>query len=174
MKLMNIFDYIKRHPLLYLAFCCVAFVLVYYEVVYAVSPEQARLLAQVKEWGDKSIKSILVEPYEPMGKTFKKKLTSQLDLKKVPGFLASADTKPVVGGHVMTPYECTLTFVSEDGSSLKVLAEVFSDKPTDAYLSNNFWTENKDGTYTQWAMKPVYVPQFGAWLIQNAPEGSRY
>lgn len=180
MKWKYLIDLIKKHPFLFVFLFVFYLIIVFggiayqnYEDEYSVSPEQARLLIQVKEWGNKSIKSILVEPYEPMGKIFKKEILNPIKLKKVPKFLSCADTKPAVGGHVQTQYECTLTFVSKDGSSFKVLAQICSDKPNDAYLGNNFWTVYKDGTYGQWGMKEVYVPGFGDWLIRNALEGIR-
>ncbi len=158
--------------IIYALFCMVLFLSIYYWMRYSVSPEQARLLAQVKDLAKAPIKSIVVEQYELSNKSFRTEISKSPEIKDVQSFLMNADTKPVVGSHVWPIYKCTLTFVLNDGKNVKCLGEVFSDKQSDLYLYNNFSKLLDHGTYVAGAMKPVYVGGFGSWLINKAPKGN--
>jgi hypothetical protein len=134
------------------------------QVQQSVSPKQASLLNEIRDVAKKPIKSVVIEPAEPpelSPKRFRKEIIKPFEMKLIGIFLNNATTAPPPGGHVQVPYECTLSFVTRDGLNLKVLAEVDSDKPNDAYLANNFYIRDKNGYFTKWGMKPIYVPGLG-------------
>ncbi|HUO58431.1 MAG TPA: hypothetical protein VMV05_09690 [bacterium] len=133
--------------------------------------EQSMLLDEIKELTEKPINSVLVEPYESSSKKFRKEIKKSDEVKKVADFLKNADKKPTVGGHVLPIYECTVTFISKDKKSTKLLVQVFSDKPSDAYLYHMVSIYDKKGDSSRWATKPVYVAGFGSWLRSEEPGG---
>jgi hypothetical protein len=128
-------------------------------------------MGEIKKIVSEPIKSLIIEPYDLVPKNFKNEISNIKDLKDVQSFLVNVDVKPVVGGHVYPLFYYKVTFVLVDGTNFKFFVNVYSDKPTDAYFSDNFYTQDKDGDWSQWAMKPVFVPGLGEWLAQKEPRG---
>jgi len=138
----------------------------------SISPEQGKLLTEVKGLVNKPVKSIDIEPFDLSTKRFRTEMVKPEDISTCLNFLKNADTKPIVGGHVKVLYACTLVFNTQGGQNYKVIAEVFSDKPLDARVSNNFFVGHKENrTYTRFYMKPLFVGGFGKWLINREPGG---
>jgi len=128
-------------------------------------------LSEIKELTEKSLKSVVVEPYEFSTKKFRKEIKKSDEIKKITDFLKIADKQPAVGGHVLPIYECMMTFILNDKKSAKLSVQVFSDKPADAYLSHTVSIYDKKGDSSRWAMKPVYVAGFGSWLRSEESRG---
>lgn len=133
--------------------------------------EQGMLLNEIKVLTDKPLKSVVMESYEFSTKKFRKEIKKSDEIKKIHDFLKDADKKSPVGGHVLPIYECTMTFILKDKKSTKLLVQVFSDKPSDAFLSHMVSIYDKKGDSSRWAMKPVYVAGFGSWLRSKEPKG---
>jgi len=167
-------NFIKKRPLIVFVSVVLSVVtlmcIVHYER-YSVSSEQAKLTSEIKSVASTQIKSVLVEQYDQVPTSFRKEITNPNKVNKVLAYLKLADTKPIVGSHVYPLYKCTMTFNSTSGRVLRVLVEVLSDKPEDAYLSDDFYVRQNDGTFVQYNMKPVYVAGLGSWLIGEVPEG---
>ena len=134
---------------------------------YSVSPEQHKLLDEIKNLPERGIEKIEIEQYDTAPKTFKKFVSKPSEITTVKGFLAKANTMPFVGDHVHSVDGYTITFIYNNGKELKVLADIYSDKPADAYLATNFYSPEKGRVY----MKPIYVPGFGTWLVNAEPKG---
>ena len=138
----------------------------------SISPAQSKLLTELRVVVNKPIKSIVIEPFDLSPNKFRTNLVKPKDISACLNFMKNADTKPSVSGHVKTLYECTLIINAEDGLNYKFIAEVFSDKPLDARLSNNFSVGKlENGTYTRFPMKHLYVGGLGKWLINREPGG---
>jgi hypothetical protein len=100
-------------------------------------------------------------------KQFGRKISSLSDIKAVWYLLQNVNSIPPIGGHVLPIYECSITFILKGKKSKKYLVRVFNDKPSDAYLDDNYYDPAKGNR----AMKPIIIPRFGKWLLEHEPRG---